>query len=374
MPNIIISTVGTSLLTNQVDRKNPDEESWFKLLFDCANEKVAGITAEVTQIISTLRQRAESKLKDADHTTIRRLSAELNGIYGIYEDNLDRGKVDIHYLIATDTAQGQTTAEIIRDFLCQRNIPNVNIQSPKGLSTSSTKDFSSGVDDLITWLESEIVPMRASYQVYFNLVGGFKSLQGYLNTLGMFYADKIIYIFEGKGSQLITIPRLPIDIDIEQLKPHAVTLALLAEGDGLDSSAIADISEGLIGEVDGKYILSSWGLLIWRRTKQVLLGGKLLEFPGLGYQDKFRADFNSQNDVTKRVDLQETLARVSYLFTTHQGNTQALTGGGLQYAPLKGQNIDHFRVNQGMRVSCRVEGGKLVLYRYGEHEINENPY
>jgi putative CRISPR-associated protein (TIGR02619 family) len=374
MPNIIISTVGTSLLTNQIDRKNPDEESWFKLLSDCANEKVAEITAEVDRIISILRERAESRLKDANNATIRRLSAELNGIYGIYDEQLDRGKVDIHHLIATDTAQGQATAGIIEGFLRQRNIPNVNIQCPKGLSTSSTKDFSSGVDDLITWLESEIVPMRSSYQVYFNLVGGFKSLQGYLNTLGMFYADKIIYIFEGKGAQLITIPRLPISIDIEQLKPHAVTLALLAEGDGLDSSAIAGISEGLIGEVDGRYILSSWGLLIWRLTKQELLGGKLLEFPGLGYQDKFRADFNGQNDATKRVDLQETLARVSYLFTTHQNSTKPLTGGGLQYAPLKGENIDHFRINQGMRVICRVEGGKLVLYRYGEHEVNENPY
>jgi hypothetical protein len=63
MPNIIISTVGTSLLTKQIDFKNPDEGSWFKLLADCANEKAAGITAEVTQIISTLRQRAESKLR-----------------------------------------------------------------------------------------------------------------------------------------------------------------------------------------------------------------------------------------------------------------------------------------------------------------------
>jgi hypothetical protein len=42
------------------------------------------------------------------------------------------------------------------------------------------------------------------------------------------------------GAKLITIPRLPIEIDIEQLKPHALTLCrlVLAEGDGLDAAAI----------------------------------------------------------------------------------------------------------------------------------------
>lgn len=374
MPKIVISTVGTSLLTNQIDRDNLDEKAWFKLLSDCANDRSDSITPEVDRIISTLRERAKSQLQAADRSTSRRLSAELNGIYGIYEDNLERGKLDIHYLIATDTAQGLTTARIIQDFLQQLQIPNVNIQSPKGLSTNTTQDFTSGVDELITWLESEVMPMRSSHQVYFNLVGGFKSLQGYLNTLGMFYADKIIYIFEGEGAKLITIPRLPIAIDIEQLKPHAITIALLAEGDGLDATAIAGISEGLISEIDGKYLLSSWGLLIWQRTKQVLLGDRLLDFPGLVFRDNFRADFNRQNDVTKRVQLQETLARVAYLFTTDRGNTQALTGGGLQYSPLTGRGLDHFRINQGMRVSCLPEDGKLVLYRYGEHEINENPY
>jgi hypothetical protein len=31
-----------------------------------------------------------------------------------------------------------------------------------------------------------------------------------MNTLGMFYADEVIYIFEAKTADLIRIPRLPI--------------------------------------------------------------------------------------------------------------------------------------------------------------------
>jgi hypothetical protein len=38
-------------------------------------------------------------------------------------------------------------------------------------------------------------------------------------------------------------------------------------------------------------------------------------------------------------------------------------------------NVDHFRVTQGVRVSCCSDQGKLILYRYGkEEEVNKNPY
>ncbi len=373
MPEIVISTVGTSLLTNQIDRHCANEQGWFAQLKDCANDRFDRLSPVVMEIVSTLSTRARARLNEANIAQIRRLSAELNGIYGLYAADLSRGKTDIHYLIATDTAQGQTTAEILADFLRERGIVNINIKMPKGLSTSSTNHFAAGVDDLITWLELEIMPIRSKYQVSFNLVGGFKSLQGYLNTLGMFYADKIIYIFEGESSELITIPRLPISIDLKQLQPHTVKLALLAEGDGLPRSDIIDIPEGLVAPIDDRYLLSSWGLLIWQRTKQELLGDKLLDFPGLAYQDKFRADFDRTREPFKRVKLQETLARVSYLLTANRGSTQALVGGGLQYAPLVGQNIDHFRITQDLRVTCRPDAGTLILYRYGEHQVNESP-
>ena len=97
--------------------------------------------------------------------------------------------------------------------------------APDSLSTASTAAFSAGIDDLIAWLERTIKPLRASYEVCFNLVGSFKSLQGYMNTLGMFYADKVIYIFEGQDAALITIPRLPIQVDQALLEPYAVSLA-----------------------------------------------------------------------------------------------------------------------------------------------------
>lgn len=377
MRRVIISTIGTSLLTNPIDRNNPDESQWYPKLRDTANEKWEKLADEVKEIISTLKQRAIAKLDAGKIPEIRRASAELNGIYGIYQENLNQGKEDIHYLIATDTAQGFTTAEIVQTFLQQKGLSNISIYTPASLSSASTTDFSEGIDQLIVWLQKEIPPLRENYKICFNLVGGFKSLQGYLNTIGMFYADEIIYIFEGEGSELITIPRLPIAIDIAAIEPHAVQLALMDAGAGLSPEQVAEVPESLLGVVDDKRVLSTWGKLIWEQSKQQLLSKELLDFPRIEYKDSFRADYNQVKSPLERVKLQETLALVSRFLAESQGDISVLKKhGGLQYDKYVNKgDIDHFRVTQGLRVSCISASGTLVLYRYGkEPDVNKNPW
>jgi hypothetical protein len=39
MRRVILSTIGTSLLTNQINRANPDEKDWYAQLRDTANLK-----------------------------------------------------------------------------------------------------------------------------------------------------------------------------------------------------------------------------------------------------------------------------------------------------------------------------------------------
>jgi putative CRISPR-associated protein (TIGR02619 family) len=370
-PRVIVSTVGTSLLTSQINRQQ--EGDWFDALSEYANLRLADTPATTVDKIQILSQRAKEKLQSGSLAAVRKASAELNGICGIYQEDFSQGKSDIHYLISTDTAQGQATANIIREYLVSQGVVNVSIPSPNGLSTATTQAFSGGIDGVIEFLEKEVKPLRDRYEIVFNLTGSFKSLQGYMNTLGMFYADCIVYIFEGANSELITIPRLPISIDQSQLVPHAVTMALLAEGDGVGANEVQGLPEGLIAQVDGRYILSNWGNLMWKRGKDDLLGDRLLDFPGLVYGDRFRADFKG-GTAADRVVLQETLARVSYLFTTGGNSTKQLVGGGLQYSPLVSKGVDHFRVNLSLRVTCGVEDGRLVLYRYGSHAIEDDPF
>lgn len=378
MNRLIISTVGTSLLTNQINRGNEAEKNWYPKLRDTANLSLTETPKEVIEIIETLAERANEKLRNSEVGKIRAASAELNGVYGLYEENLQQGKQDLHYLIATDTAQGTKTAEIVESFLREQGL-KVDKKVPPGLSTASTRAFADGIDDLISWLRETVPPYRESqYKVYFNLVGSFKSLQGYMNTIGMFYADEIIYIFEGQGSQLITIPRLPINVDNEAIAPYKLPLALMDAGAELPvtDKMVRGIPESLVFDDGEEMTLSTWGKLIWSECREQLLRDELLPFPRLEYLDLFAKDYKNTKQDKERVKLQETLAKVSQLLQKSNGNPSVLKeDGGLQYDKYTNKGrIDHFRVTDALRVSCEVSGGKLILRHYGAHDyVNKNP-
>lgn len=451
----IISTIGTSILTNSINRAN--EGDWFKTLGESANLKEDELSDKSKNVVDTLTDRARKKLNTNDGQLHRRASAELNGIYGIYSGALSMSSEDQHYLICTDTFQGRTTGELIKDFLETQGF-KVSIVIPTRLSTKDTDSFTNGTKELIKWLEENVSWQRDSvdHQVIFNLVGGFKSLQGYMQTFGTFYADEIVYIFEG-SSDLIKIPRLPIQIDTTEIQQYRGQFAMMdAEAPCLMTEVpeVEDISNTLLDIMEDNgtnYVgLSAWGTLIWNRTKgdllendinmirdelserahvqlammdagksyaktelntsipealckfievergtcaklsewgqlvwneaeEELLGkeGKPLKFPRLQCKDTFIDDFNKKNNKEQRCKLQETLANVAYLLEKHNGTTEGLTGGDLQYEPYTNNpdNIDHFRVDGGRRVSCKkVEKGNLILRHCGPHDyVNGNP-
>ena len=103
----VLSTIGTSSLTNQIN--NDDPSGWRRLLRNSANRKMDELDSETKTVIDTLADRAFEQLLEDDVQINRRISAELNGIYGIYNGRLPQNSPDQHYLICTDTAQGQKT-------------------------------------------------------------------------------------------------------------------------------------------------------------------------------------------------------------------------------------------------------------------------
>jgi putative CRISPR-associated protein (TIGR02619 family) len=383
MPRLVISTVGTSLLTNQVD-SDFDPNNWLDRLQQTANYTVDEINKyheDVSQIIEDLKQRAEEKLysADTDVKEIREASAELNGIYGLYNEQLEQGISDTHLLIATDTAQARITAEIVESFLKSQGLTNTSTCIQPGLSTASSNTFTEGIAKLIPSIQETIFSCKKSqYQIYFNLVGGFKALQGYFNTIGMFYADELIYVFEGTN-EVIKIPRLPINIDRSEVEPYKVQLAMMDVGEILTSweEAKKVPKEWVI--IDGQeMILSTWGQLIWNQCKDDLLSKNLLKFPQVNYKPTFLDDYKKiEANKQEKIKLQETIAKVAQLLQKNKGNISILKQDpGLQYDKYTNKgNIDHFRVTQGLRVSCTSSNGVLLLHRYGrEPEVNKNPY
>lgn len=366
LPRVIISTVGTSLLTNQINTKNEEERTWNKQLRDCANCNEDNTPSSTKAIIKALQERTHAVLVNAEIPKIRASSAELNGIYGLYNKDLSQGQQDLHFLIATDTLQGRITAAVVEDFLRSQGL-TASCFIPTGLCTATTQSFSEGIDELIVWLKETVKPLRLGYKVYFNLVGSFKSLQGYMNTIGMFYADAILYIFEGQGSELIQIPRLPIEVNTSLLASHTTAIALMDAGAGLLADETTGIPEAMLGEYQGRKILSTWGKLTWDEAKAELLSQELLPFPMLIYTDTFRADYNQIKVPKQRVELQQDLAKVSHLLQQSNGDTRTLSS--LDYEPYKNSGgIDHFRVNRSLRISCRKVQDGLELRYYGTHE------
>jgi putative CRISPR-associated protein (TIGR02619 family) len=370
----VLSTVGISVLLNALDQS---EGAVRKQLTEAANE--SRLADELAQKADELAERALERLKRGNVQRNRGLSAELNGLYGIYQDNLSAGKGDMHYLITTDTALGRKAAAVIEDFLRQNGL-SVYTYVPSGLSAATPSAFSKGMKELIRWCEETIPGYRDhGYRVIFNLTAAFKSLQGYLSIMGMFYADEMVYIFEA-GSQLLRIPRLPLQIDTGPLRDHRVELAMMAQGHILPARQVADIPDGLLETDDaGDATLSDWGELVWNRVRQELLEKDLLKFPRLHYTDKFKKDFESAG-AKEQAELQEVLAKVAGILEDKNGDTSALKGdGGLQYEVYTnkrtedGKPIAHFRVSKSRRVSCTAENGALRLRRYGEHSINDNP-
>jgi putative CRISPR-associated protein (TIGR02619 family) len=379
MARLVISTVGTSVLTNQIDR-DIDENGCYERLQQTANYTDNEIQhyPEIEQIISELKERAEQELSSNNTDKIRKASAELNGIYGLYNEQIEQGIPDMHLLVTTDTAQGQIATEIVESFLKRKGLTNISTHAQRGLSTASSDIFVEGMAKLFPSMQETIKTWQKSkYTICFNLVGGFKPLQGYFNTIGMFYADEIIYVFEG-SNQLIKIPKLPVKVDVSEIEPYEVQLAMMEVG-AISTSweeAKKVPQEWIL--VDGQEMtLSAWGQLLWEQCKKELLSKeKPLQFPKLEYHQSFLGDYEAK-PAHEKIILQENLARAACLLKNHKDGISAMKQDGifrLRRYVGKHKDIDHFDLPKDRRVSCIAKEGTLYLRHYGEHDdVNNNP-
>jgi putative CRISPR-associated protein (TIGR02619 family) len=371
---LVLTTVGISIFLNSLTSQ--EKEKWSQTLNNEAN--ATKLSSDMVVLLDEVAARAEQSLAAESVKSKRKLSAEMNGLYGLYEDQLQRACDDVHVLIGTDTVFGRRAVQVLETFLRGSDISNVQTWIPEQLSSANNLSFSYGIKELLRLCEENIPQYRDSgYRVIFNLTGAFKSLQSYLNIAGMFYADEIVYIFEG-SNQLLRIPRLPIQVDLEILKTYCTQLALLDAGAILAQSDVAGLPEGLL-DIDqhGDSTLSEWGRLIWNRARRDLYRGELLRFPNLVYEESFQRDFRRASS-DEKVDLHMTLAKVSALLT--EGDvTRLKQDGGIQYQDYQnrhtpdGQPIGHFRLTQARRVSCVAAGKTLSLCHFGNHDqVNDN--
>jgi putative CRISPR-associated protein (TIGR02619 family) len=373
-PVLMITPVGASVF--------PPSE-WMKRIANRSAQKLdQGDLDKLEQLKREASRQLDGLLGRPE--AVKRLSAELNGMYG-WAETVNRPVTEqwTHYLLQSDTAVGAAAAAVIERYLRQIG-QQVQVVEVPGLSVGNATAFTRGMTNLLCKLEDDggLSDWVSRGDVIFNVTAGFKVLQVYLGVLSMVYRVPSVYVFEA-DSEPFLVPPLPITIDWERLAENPSLAGLMARLDyvtrensslALASSDLSLVTEdlrALIEVVENEAALTAWGELVWRRHQtDILAKVELPEFPGLQYANTFRQAVGKVLQREQRAQLLADLAKVSVLWGQGRGTTPLKEDGGLRYSAMVGQTRDHFRVGLSQRVMCRVsaDGGSLVLLDYGSHD------
>ena len=354
----VISSCGTSLLTKGAPRE------LLEILFRHANDEKGELPPEVRAAIDQRVLDVKGLLGEVAQA--KRQSAEINGIVSLYGAEFDAlARRDVHMLLCTDTYQGRVCAQVVMEWLVARGI-GANVVPLIGLTTRNVDAFHLGMQSLVTWLEEYVIPWRDQGQrITFNLVGGFKSVQGVLNTLGMFYADEIVYIFDSPGAELIRIPRLPIRLDAAGfIEEHLNVFRKLHLKLQPAADEIRGMPEMLLDYGrDGTAALSVWGEVLFKRSQDTTYAQRL--WPSPTDMIRFAPTFEASVQEIERDRMSHVNHRVDDLvrFLTNGYNPPRLDFKGLRGNPVppSTHECDAWADQGGYRIFMHYDGETLVL-------------
>ena len=352
---IILSTCGTSILTNNTSRELQ------LALTTCANEKrIEDFPENERRMITEHIKKRKIEFAKFGVDKARNGSAELNGILAYYDNQPANGASDTHYLLATDTWLCEATAEVVQDWLKRHGIRDIRIHRHPDLQTADFGDFRSSLADLVKWCAEEVYVQHSVHRrIIFNLSGGFKSETGFLQLLGMFYADEIIYIFERSG-ELLRIPRLPLEMmdekaisdDLQDFRRASLGLSVTSSKTGI-----------YWFEDSGKYALTAWGELVFEKHRTKLYREKLLPSPSkcLIFGKNFKKSCTERHDeINRKIDL---LAK--YMEEPTNPNPKTLDFKRLQNnhprLPEANWECDAWHDGAAKRIFCQRQGETLTL-------------
>ncbi|MDY0152355.1 MAG: hypothetical protein RBS43_08805 [Candidatus Cloacimonas sp.] len=270
---VIITPVGTSSLTNGA------EESIRQLLAEYANAPNRDdIPNQQAAALDSYVQKRRKFVDKMDKAEAKKNSAELHSLLILFEEDPPEPR-DIIYLIPTATYIGRLSTLMVSDFLKRMNL-NVQELIVPGLQTKCSADLRAAFSELVLQIDAisqQYKPQQA--RLIFNLTGGFKAIQGFLQTLSVVYADETIYIFE-RERELMRIPRLPFKMEA---KDYVVDNLLLWRrldlGLTVDCATLKSIPDTFLFWIGDECILSEYGTLVWNNVKGELYDKEFLEPP-----------------------------------------------------------------------------------------------
>ena len=363
---LIITTCGTSLLTNSISQE-------LRLLIlqhanDIDNSKLSPTEKEQLEEHIQIRQ---NELLTTSVEQQQCLSAELNSLLRFYNNELNSTS-DHHILICTDTWLGEATAKALAALL--RAVGHsVDINKVQDLRTTCLNDFESGMSDLVKWCVDVVKGYRNNgYYTVFNLTGGFKSIQGFMQSLAMLYADETIYIFES-GKELLHIPRLPVQLNVEDIiRQHLALFRRMAIGLPVSRAEVKQqkIPTTLIMTLEDQADFSIWGELVWAESRAILLSEKL--YPPLSkkvtYSDAFiKSCAGLEKErliiINERLDQLARCVESNYEYNPH-----SLDFKKLKTPPTNSTHeMDAWSDKDAKRIYAHFDKSQLVLDVLGKH-------
>ncbi len=272
---LLISTCGTSLLTNGV------EQELRNVLNFNSNHREGELSSDDRARCEARLSACRAALMAGDLAQAKKMSAELNGALACFGGATHRTGADQHIIIATDTWLGQQTAQLVADWLNAQGA-RAQVRVVKDLQTRSLEGFREATSALAKWAAEELRGWQArGYKVVFNLTGGFKSVNGLLQSLGMIYADEVCYLFDDKRVDLLRIPRLPVRMDTASVvRQHFSAFRTMgALHQPMPLSALAEVPESMLSILDDQALLSFWGDAAWAEHARAIYEEGLLPSP-----------------------------------------------------------------------------------------------
>lgn len=189
-----------------------------------------------------------------------------------------------------------------------------------------------------------------------------------MQSIGMLYADEIFYQFEGKSQQVISIPKLPVGINIsdeQKLALRYLNCGVAPEREILDSLSAADYCV-----VENAGELTDRGKLLFITAKaqglydnlQPPLSGKLV------FSNQFESDYK-ELDKKHKTELGEKLDRVALYcetldmqFNPSSVKFHELTNNGIythEIYPFTGDSRRCYLIKSGETYTLKKIGAHL---------------
>jgi len=252
----------------------------------------------------------------------------------------------------------------------QRKGLTVVLYRQNDLQTADLISFQWALADLVRWC-NDLIPgyNEKNYHIVFNLTGGFKSIQGFLQTLAIFYADEAIYVFESNDA-LLRLPKLPAKIvSYEIIERHLQTFRRLNLGQV--PNEIEQIPETMLLKNEDQVSLSGYGQILWEQAKQEIYQSKVFEpaIPQIRFGPRFNDSVNNLNGKRNRI-INERIDDLSQYFLSDRTKMvkrldfKALAGNP---KPPSTHEMDAWADQDARRIFGHFEKDVFILDELGAH-------